>query len=98
MPMTDRPETLIITRRDIAALMTPADYLEAARGAFRAAAAGKANAPHPMHIPAARGGFHAKGAAMALDRDYVAVKVNGNFPGNPGELGLPTVQGAVLLA
>ncbi len=32
-----------------------------------------------------------------LDRDYVAVKLNGNFPGNPQRSGLPTIQGIVLL-
>jgi ornithine cyclodeaminase/alanine dehydrogenase-like protein (mu-crystallin family) len=51
-----------------------------------------------MHLPMARGGFHAKGASISLDRDYVAVKINGNFPENPAKFGLPTVQGAVLLS
>lgn len=90
-------DTLIVTRRDIMRLMTSADYLAAAEQAFRAAMLGKANAPHPMHLPMMRGGFHAKGASMSLDRDYVAVKINGNFPSNPTELGLPTIQGAILL-
>ena len=50
-----------------------------------------------MHIPVQDGGFHAKGALVVLDRAYVAVKVNGNFPGNPQRNGLPTIQGVVLL-
>jgi ornithine cyclodeaminase/alanine dehydrogenase-like protein (mu-crystallin family) len=33
---------------------------------------------------------------VVLDRPYVAVKVNSNFPGNP-KRGLATIQGAVLL-
>jgi ornithine cyclodeaminase/alanine dehydrogenase-like protein (mu-crystallin family) len=90
-------DTLIVTRRDIMRLVTSADYLAAAEQAFRAAMLGKANAPHPMHLPMMRGGFHAKGASMSLDRDYVAIKMNGNFPSNPTELGLPTIQGAILL-
>lgn len=98
--MNDRapPEALIITRRDIARAMTPRDYLDAVEKAFVAGATGNAYSPHPMHLPASRGGFHAKGASISLDRDYVAIKVNGNFPGNPAELGLPTIQGAILLA
>ena len=44
------------------------------------------------------GGFHAKGASISLGRDYVAVKVNGNFPGNPARFDLPTIQGALLLS
>lgn len=92
------PDVLIIARRDIQRVMTPRDYLEAADLAFRAAGTGRASSPPPLHLPMSRGGFHAKGASIALDRDYVAVKVNGNFPGNPAELGLPTIQGAILLA
>ena len=89
---------LIITRQDIARAMTAADFLDAAAEAFRAVGTGKANAPQPMHLPMTRGGFHAKGASISLERDYVAVKVNGNFHGNPAELGLPTIQGAIVLA
>src|SRR6185436_10955274 len=64
---------------------------------FRSYANGRASVPMPMHIPVENGGFHAKGALVVLDRAYVAVKVNGNFPGNPQRNGLPTIQGVVLL-
>lgn len=96
--MVTIPGALIISRADILRAMQPRDWIDAAEAAFSAAGAGKAHSPPPMHLPMARGGFHAKGASMALERDYVAVKVNGNFPGNPTELGLPTVQGAIILA
>lgn len=96
--MSAPPKTLIITRRDIRRVMQPSDYLEAVELGFRAGAMGKASAPQPMHIPVARGGFHAKGASMSLGRDYVAVKINGNFPGNPTKHGLPSIQGAIVLA
>lgn len=92
------PPALIITRRDIIQVMSPADFLDAVEQAFRAAAMGNAYSPHPMHLPAERGGFHVKGASISLERDYVAVKINGNFPRNPAELGLPTIQGAIFLA
>ena len=78
--------------------MQPSDYLAAVELGFRAGAMGKAGAPHPMHIPVTRGDFHAKGASISLGRDYVAVKINGNFPGNPAKHGLPTIQGAIVLA
>ena len=96
--MSGPRDVLIVTRRDIARLMTPADYLRAAERAFAAAAAGRAAAPQPMHLPVERGGFHAKGASITLDRPYVAVKLNGNFPANRADFGLPTIQGAILLA
>ena len=87
---------LILDRRTIAALMTPRDYVDAVEAGFRSYADGRGEVPLPMHIPARRGGFHAKGARLTLDRNYVAVKLNGNFPGNPA-VGLPTIQGVVLL-
>lgn len=90
-------ETLIIPRKDIRRVMSPADYRDAVEQAFRAAVTGQASSPMPMHLPAKQGAFHGKGASLSLDRDFVVVKVNGNFPGNPARLGLPTIQGAILL-
>jgi len=58
---------------------------------------GNADVAPPMHMRTRDGAFHAKGARIALDRTYVAVKLNGNFPDNPARAGLPTIQGVVLL-
>jgi ornithine cyclodeaminase/alanine dehydrogenase-like protein (mu-crystallin family) len=91
------PDTLILTRRDIAGLMARSDWLEAVETGFRAVADGRAEAPPPMTIAGDGGAFHAKGARLRLDRLYVALKLNGNFPGNPERIGLPTIQGAILL-
>jgi alanine dehydrogenase len=88
---------LLLTRREIAALMAPHDYLAAVEAGLRSYADGCAVTPMPMHIPACDGGFHAKGALVRLDRSFVAVKLNGNFPANPRRDGLPTIQGVVLL-
>ena len=96
--MTTAPAPVLILRRsEVAALMSPAEYLAASEAAFRSYANGDASVPTPMHIPVQRGGFHVKGALVTLDRAYVAVKLNGNFPDNPQRNGLPTIQGAVLL-
>jgi alanine dehydrogenase len=90
--------SLILSRRDIAALMRPADWLEAVERGLRAGAEGKAASPLPMHIAAEGGAFHAKGASITLGgRSYVALKFNGNFPDNPAR-GLPTIQGALILS
>ena len=87
---------LQIDREQLRALMGLDDYLDAVERAFRAHGEGRTSQPMPLHIAVEGGGFHAKGAFAALDRAYVAVKVNSNFPGNPAK-GLPTIQGAVLL-
>jgi len=95
--MTAVPEALLLARSDVAALMAPADWLEAVEAGFRAAAEGKVHAPQPMHIDGRGGAFHAKGASLDLGRLYVALKLNGNFPANPAQRRLPTIQGAILL-
>lgn len=94
MPAIDST-TLVLTRRDIAQLMTREDYLRAAEIAFRALASGEAAAPLPMHLHGDGGAFHVKGASL---RGLGAIKLNGNFPENPERNGLPTIQGAILLA
>jgi ornithine cyclodeaminase/alanine dehydrogenase-like protein (mu-crystallin family) len=91
------PPALILSRSEVAALMDAAAWLAAVEAGFRSYASGEASVPLPMHIPAANGGFHAKGALVVLDRPYVELKLNGNFPGNPRRQGLPTIQGVVLL-
>jgi len=90
-------EVILLSRENIAALMTPADYLDAVEAGFRASKQGSAFSPVPMHVPASGGAFHTKGASFASDRRYVAVKLNGNFADNPKRHGLPTIQGAILL-
>jgi len=89
---------LILSRTDIQRLMDYGDYVDAVEAAFRAAAEGRAVAPpaSALHVPG--GSFHAKGAALLGEEAKVAIKINGNFPGNPAANGLPTVQGVIYLA
>jgi ornithine cyclodeaminase/alanine dehydrogenase-like protein (mu-crystallin family) len=89
--------TLILSRADIAELMDADAWLAAVERGFAAVAKGKADSPPPMAIAGRGGIFHAKGASIDLDRFYVALKLNGNFPDNPVARGLPTIQGALLL-
>jgi ornithine cyclodeaminase/alanine dehydrogenase len=91
--------TLVLTRAEIAQLMTLGDYRAAADEAFTAQAEGRASSPPPLHIPVENGGFHAKGARLHTPcGDYATLKLNGNFPGNPERHGLPTIQGAIILS
>lgn len=92
------PEATLLTRSDIVRLMRPDDYLLAAEEAFAGMAAGRIDVPPPMHLPGLGGGFHVKGAGLAGDSRHVAIKLNGNFPQNPLRNGLPTIQGAIILA
>jgi ornithine cyclodeaminase/alanine dehydrogenase len=89
--------TLILTRQDIAALMSFNDYVVAVEEAFRLYVEGKTQLPAVVDIDGQDGAFHIKAAGMELQQTYVAVKVNGNFPQNGNRFGLPTIQGAILL-
>jgi ornithine cyclodeaminase/alanine dehydrogenase-like protein (mu-crystallin family) len=92
---------LLLSRADIAQLMSPREYLAAVEMGFRASAEGNASVPSPLHLLGAGGGIHVKaaripGSVSAKGRPAGAFKLNANFPGNPA-LGLPTIQGAILL-
>ena len=96
-PTRPCPSTLVLTKREIASLMSLGDYVSAVEAGFRSYGNGGVDVPLPMHIRAPQGTFHAKGACLVLDRPYVALKLNGNFAANPETNGLPTIQGVVLL-
>jgi len=89
--------TRLLTRGDVAALLTLDECIAAVEQAFALQAEGKALGPGVLALHAASGGFHVKAAGLPLGRFYVAAKVNANFPDNPAR-GLPTIQGVVVLS
>jgi ornithine cyclodeaminase/alanine dehydrogenase-like protein (mu-crystallin family) len=91
-------EFIILSQQDLRAAMRFDDYVEAVADGFRLLAEGRCASPVPTQIDVAHGAFHLKPASLPRGPGYVAVKVNGNFPDNRARHGLPTIQGAVLLA
>jgi alanine dehydrogenase len=92
------PETLLLSRRDVAELLSLEDCVTAVEEAFRMHARGETLSPAILGVSAEGGGFHVKAAGLRLrGRGYFAAKTNANFPGNPAGAGLPTIQGIVLL-
>ena len=89
---------LILSRRDVFALLTLNGCIDAVERAFRHHAAGNTLGPAVLGVPAANGSFHVKAAGFGGDPGYFAAKVNANFPDNPRRLGLPTIQGSLMLA
>ena len=93
-----RPEgTLLLTRTDVAALLTIEECMVAVEHAFKLFGEGKTQPPGILGVHAEGGGFHIKAAVLNLNRSYFAAKLNANFPGNPKRVGLPTIQGVVML-
>ena len=90
--------TLILTRRDVAALLSIEECTDAVEHVFRLYGEGKTQAPGVLGVHAHDGGFHIKAGVLQLNRPYFAAKINANFPQNPKRLGLPTIQGVIVLS
>ncbi len=90
-------KTLVLGKGDIEKTMQLSDYIDSVEDAFWRLGEGRMTVPNVVHMPAPDGAFHVKSAAFDDDSRYVAVKVNGNFPGNAAKHGLPTIQGAIVL-
>jgi alanine dehydrogenase len=91
------PRTLVLTGRDVRALLGLEECVAAVEAAFRDQAEGRSWPAGMLTVHAAEGGFHVKTAGLVRERPYFAAKLNANFPGNPERSGLPTIQGVVVL-
>ena len=86
--------TLLLTRNDVAQLLSLDECIEAVEDAFRMQHDSKTTI---AGLSVSGGGFHIKAATLELDRPYFAAKVNANFPSNRMREGLPTIQGMIAL-
>ena len=93
-----KPGTLLLTRHDVAALLSIEECTAAVERVFRLYGEGKTQRPGVLGVHAEDGGFHIKAGVLELDRPYFAAKINANFPENPKRLGLPTIQGVIVLS
>ena len=89
--------TLLLSGRDVEALLTIDECMSAVEHAFRVYGEGKTSLPGILGVHARDGGFHIKAGLMELNRSYFAAKVNANFPENARRFDLPTIQGVVAL-
>jgi len=89
--------TLILTRTDIASLLSMKACIHAVEDAFRMRAESRALATGMLHIESQDGEFHIKAGGLKLERTYFGLKANGGFFRNVERYGLPNIQGAILL-
>jgi len=85
--------TRILTASDVAALLTIDDCIAAVETAFRDFGEGRIAPPQTLGVHGEHGTFHVKAAAA----DVFAAKINANFPDNPRQYGLPTIQGLIVV-
>ena len=88
---------LLLRRGEVAQLLTLRDCIDAVEEVFRAAGAGDLPAPRVLGIHSASGGLHVKAAVLPRARSYFVAKLNTNFSENRSRLGLPTIQGLIVL-
>jgi len=89
--------TLLLSRSDVEALLTPRDCIDALENVFLLQGQGKIPIPGILGIKAPAGGVHIKAGFLPGDRNYLVAKLNANFPGNNADFGLPTIQGVIVV-
>ena len=94
-----KPEgTLLLSRSEVADLLSIEEYIAAVEQVFKLYGEGKTHPPGILAVHAHDSGFHIKAGILELDRSFFAAKINANFPQNAKRFGLPLIQGAVFLA
>jgi alanine dehydrogenase len=86
---------LLLSRNEVAQLLTISGCIDVVEKMFRDLGEGKLPAPGILGIKSDRGGLHIKAGLLPGERDYIVAKLNTNYPRNPGEHALPTIQGLI---
>jgi ornithine cyclodeaminase/alanine dehydrogenase len=92
--MENLPGTLLLGRKDVAALLTLEECIAAVEAAFRQRGLGNTQPPKVLGMPSIDGGFHIKAAMLNC---YFAAKLNGNFFHNQQRFAMQNIQGLILL-
>jgi len=89
--------TLLLDRSDVRELLCLTECIDAVEMVFRRQGEGKIPPSGIFGVRTQGGGLHVKTGRLTGARDYVAVKLNTNFPQNYARFGLPTIQGVIVL-
>jgi alanine dehydrogenase len=91
-------ELILLSGRDLQALLNPKSVIAALRDAYRELASHRADGGKSLAFAIDGGSAHVKAGLLPGSRAALAAKVNVNLPGNWEKRQLPTIQGALLLA
>ena len=94
----DSGELLLLSGRDLQALLKPALVIEALQQTYEQLAANRADQGKSLAFVLEGGSAHVKAGLLPGSRSALAAKVNVNLPGNGQARQLPTIQGVVVLA
>jgi alanine dehydrogenase len=89
--------TLLLSRREVAQLLTIPECIDAVEKMFRQLGEGKLPLPGILGIKSEQGGLHIKAGLLPGEHDYIVAKLNTNFPRNRAVHDLPTIQGLIVV-
>jgi ornithine cyclodeaminase/alanine dehydrogenase-like protein (mu-crystallin family) len=93
-PWKEEPQvTRLLTKTDVASVLTLQDCIAAVEQVFHDYDAGRLPKSESLGVRADRGTYHVKAARASV----FAAKINANFPANPAQHGLPTIQGLIVV-
>ena len=89
-------DTLLLTRKNVADLLSLEECINTVEEAFKLYAEGKMQPPKILGVHNQKGGFHIKAGLLEKQDSFFAAKMNANFPNNMKEYGLPAIQGVLI--
>ncbi|HRG55815.1 MAG TPA: ornithine cyclodeaminase family protein [Lacunisphaera sp.] len=95
--MRPTPPALLLTRSDIASVLSLDDCIAAVEAVFADHARGETIPPGLLHGDGVGGEFHLKAGGLLAPAPRYACKVNGGFFQNGPRHDLPAIQGLILL-
>jgi alanine dehydrogenase len=90
-------ELILLSGRDLQALLNPKAVIEALQHAYCDLAANRTDGGKALAFAIEGGSAHVKAGLLPGSRSALAAKINVNLPGNWEKRRLPTIQGALLL-
>ncbi|OLE55142.1 MAG: hypothetical protein AUG51_04685 [Acidobacteria bacterium 13_1_20CM_3_53_8] len=90
-------QTLLLSRREVAQLLTIPECIDAVETMFRRLGENKLPPPGILGIKSKHGSLHIKAGLLPGECDYIVAKLNTNFPRNRAEHDLPTIQGLIVV-
>lgn len=89
--------SLLLTKNDVAKLLSYAECTTVVEEAFRLHGQHKSLKPQLMHVEAEDGEFHIKSGGLKYEKTYFGLKLGGAFFANNIRFNMPNIQGQILL-
>src|SRR5215510_7317084 len=89
--------TLLLSRSDIQGLLDLAECVDVVENVFCQQGQGKIPPSGILGVRTQSGGLHIKTACLSGAKNYIAAKLNTNFPQNSARFELPAIQGVIVL-